>query len=397
MKTGSALTKPHAGVDGALGVELVRLLGADREVGDDDVDLGVLEGGHDVDRLGGGLVDRHAVVLAETVEGRATQHVDTDGGDVADLDRVVLRGVDRLREVLADLLVVDVERGDELHVGDVVVTELDVHEARHGRGRVGVLVVLHALDEGGGAVAHPHDCYSYGPHGDSPCLTGLLVMAGVHRSVLVRGWCAARGLAPLGGDQVGEPAHFALDRLDPVPLKLCGIPVDLGLRALEVGLDPGQSFLEPGTATLEHPEPDLHVGAPEEREPDVEVVVLPRGGTDLRHQALELVVPGVGDLVDDAGPARDRGGGRRLLDEVGPEHLLQRGVEGAVGQHPTPSEHQVEPLAQLVAVHGSLVQQSEDCQLDGLCATCHTTYRSDISATANRVSRRASRPVPFGP
>src|SRR6476469_3627118 len=39
-------------VDRALGVELVGLFGADREVGDEDVGPGVLEDLHDVDRLG---------------------------------------------------------------------------------------------------------------------------------------------------------------------------------------------------------------------------------------------------------------------------------------------------------------------------------------------------------
>jgi hypothetical protein len=64
------------------------------------------------------------------------------GGHVGDLDGVVLRGVDGLGEVLADLLVVDVEGGDELDVADVVVAEGDVHEARDGAGRVGVAVVV---------------------------------------------------------------------------------------------------------------------------------------------------------------------------------------------------------------------------------------------------------------
>jgi hypothetical protein len=44
----------------------------------------------------------------------------TGGGDLGDGDGVVLGGVDRLGEVLADLLVVDVERGDELDVIDVI-------------------------------------------------------------------------------------------------------------------------------------------------------------------------------------------------------------------------------------------------------------------------------------
>ena len=74
MKTGSALTKATLGVDRALGVELVGLLRAHRQVGDEHVGLGVLEHLDDVDRLGVGLLDGLAVVLAEAVEGVAALH-----------------------------------------------------------------------------------------------------------------------------------------------------------------------------------------------------------------------------------------------------------------------------------------------------------------------------------
>jgi hypothetical protein len=50
----------------------------------------------------------------------AAQHRDVELRDVTDLDGVVLAGADRLREVEADLLGVDVERSDELDVADVV-------------------------------------------------------------------------------------------------------------------------------------------------------------------------------------------------------------------------------------------------------------------------------------
>ena len=66
-------------------------------------------------------------------------------------------GPDRLGEVLADLVRVDVERGGELDVADVVAAEVDVHEARDALGGVGVLVVLDALHEGGRAVADADD------------------------------------------------------------------------------------------------------------------------------------------------------------------------------------------------------------------------------------------------
>ena len=72
-----------------------------------------------------------------------------------------------MREVLSHLLGVDVEAGDELHVADVVVAELDVHQAGDARGGIGVLVVLDALHERCGAVADARDGYAYRTHGYS--------------------------------------------------------------------------------------------------------------------------------------------------------------------------------------------------------------------------------------
>ena len=78
-------------------------------------------------------------------------------GHVRELDGVVRVRPDRVREVLADLVLRDVEGGGELDVADVVAAEVDVHEA--GDEVVGrrVLVVLDALDERAGAVADPDD------------------------------------------------------------------------------------------------------------------------------------------------------------------------------------------------------------------------------------------------
>jgi hypothetical protein len=68
---------------------------------------------------------------------------------------VVGRGDDRLGQVAAHLAGVDVERGGELDVADVVAAQVHVHQA--GRRRVGrrLGVVGQALDEGRGAVADP--------------------------------------------------------------------------------------------------------------------------------------------------------------------------------------------------------------------------------------------------
>ena len=118
------------------------------------VDVVVLERLDHVDRVGVGHLDGLGVVLADAVEGRAALHGDVGRRHVGDLDGVVLRREDRLGQVEADLLGVDVERGDELHVADVVLAELHVHQAGHGGVLVGVLVVLHALHKRGRAVAY---------------------------------------------------------------------------------------------------------------------------------------------------------------------------------------------------------------------------------------------------
>ena len=70
---------------------------------------------------------------------------------------VVRLGVDRLGQVLADLVLVDVEGGHELDVADVVAAEVDVHQARDEVVLLGVLVVVAALDEAARAVADADD------------------------------------------------------------------------------------------------------------------------------------------------------------------------------------------------------------------------------------------------
>ena len=67
-------------------------------------------------------------------------------------------------EVLADLLVVDVERGDELDVGDVVVTERHVHQT--GTVPAGPRPEeIHSLDEGRRRSCRLPRCYSNRPIG----------------------------------------------------------------------------------------------------------------------------------------------------------------------------------------------------------------------------------------
>ena len=243
MNTGMAFTKRDAGVEAGLRVEALRLLGADGEVAHEHVGVGVAQHLRDVDRLGRRLLDRLAVVLAEAVERRAALHLDLELADVGELDGVVLPGRDRLAEVEPDLGGVDVERGDEVDVADVVAAEHDVHEARHVLVGVGVAVVLDALDEAAGAVpdsgdgdtnATTHDavapscagCDGVGVIGSASSRPSAAISASTHSRSRWVDWvrcsksdarvavAAARRRAPGAGQAVGERGAPAGEQLE---------------------------------------------------------------------------------------------------------------------------------------------------------------------------------------
>ena len=169
-------------VDGALCVVLVSDLGADRHVGHEHVDLGVLESLDDVHGLGLGLLDGQAVVLAQTIVGDTALHDNPGGRHISDLDGVVLGGIDGLGQVEADLLGIDVERCDELDVVDVVLPELDVHQTGNGGVRVSILVVLDSLNQRAGAVTHANDGDAHGSHLGFSLFVVLHKAAGVAES-----------------------------------------------------------------------------------------------------------------------------------------------------------------------------------------------------------------------
>src|SRR3954447_20664760 len=97
----------------------------------------------------------------------------------------------------------------------------------------------------------------------------------------------------LGVDEIGEPPHLALDRLDRVTSQLAEIAV-VAARGVR---GPVETLLQPGPASLEDAEPDGGVGAGEEREPHVEVVVLPRGRAAVGDLLAEELLPGRRQLV----------------------------------------------------------------------------------------------------
>jgi hypothetical protein len=154
----NAVHETAAGLEDLLHVPLGGLLGADGKVGDDHVGVRVLEDLHDVGRRARRLGDLLAQVLAQAVVGHPAVDLDAQVGNLGvELQRVVLAGEDRLAEVLAHLLGVDVKGGGELDVADVVAAQIDMHESRDGLLGVSVAVVVHPLNKGAGAVADADD------------------------------------------------------------------------------------------------------------------------------------------------------------------------------------------------------------------------------------------------
>src|SRR4029079_1699443 len=188
--------EPDAGPEGLLDVPLRRLFRADPEVPHDHVDLALLQDADDVGRGAGRLLDDLAQVLAEPVVGHPALDLDVEFVRWLKDEGVVRLRVDRLGQVLADLVLVDVERGDELDVADVVAAEVDVHQARDGVGRLRVLVVVAALDEAARAVAAADDR-------DADLLAGPAAVGGRRavRAVGAHGWWSPPGLSiSSGGD-----------------------------------------------------------------------------------------------------------------------------------------------------------------------------------------------------
>ena len=103
------------------------------------------------------LLDDLAEVFADPVVRHPPCDPDPGLGHVRELDRVVGVGPDRVGEILADLVLGDVEGGGELDVADVVAAEVDVHQPGDEVVARGVLVVLDALHERARAVADADD------------------------------------------------------------------------------------------------------------------------------------------------------------------------------------------------------------------------------------------------
>src|SRR6185436_1129690 len=161
---GDAVHERAAGIEHLLDVPLRRRFRADRQVVHDHVGLRVLEQLDDVHRGARPLLDDLRQVLAEPVVRHAALHGDAHVRDLGEHDGVVRPRDDRLGDVLADLVHVDVDRRRDLDVADVVPAQVHVHEPGDPVRGLGVAVVVEALHERRGAVPHADDRDSHLAH-----------------------------------------------------------------------------------------------------------------------------------------------------------------------------------------------------------------------------------------
>ena len=183
------------------------------QVADEDVGPAGPQGGGDVDRLRRGLLDRLAVVLAEPVEGRAP----LDGHvEVADARRTGWCCSARRRSPCPGRC--PPWRRRRRRRRRTRCRARGSHRARRASGRapsprVGVPVVLDALDQRAGAVPDAGDRHPDLAHGSIPflvCRTRRSLPTVSPLSSPVR-WCF--GSLPLGLDQPVEPGDVLFGRL----------------------------------------------------------------------------------------------------------------------------------------------------------------------------------------
>src|SRR5207245_2187199 len=90
-------------------VPLGGFLAAHGQIVDENVSVGLLQDAHNIVRGAFGFGDRLGKVLPEAVVGHATMHLDAKGGDIAEPVGIVGGGIDGVGQVLADLVLVNIE------------------------------------------------------------------------------------------------------------------------------------------------------------------------------------------------------------------------------------------------------------------------------------------------
>src|SRR6185312_11375275 len=121
-----AVDEPTACLQNLLNIPLGGRLAANRQIVDDDIGAGVLEDLDDISGLAGRLGDDLREIFAQAIVGHAALDLYPGGGNTGELVGVVLSREDRLAQVFAHLFRIDVDRGGEFDVADVIAAKVDV-------------------------------------------------------------------------------------------------------------------------------------------------------------------------------------------------------------------------------------------------------------------------------
>ena len=188
----------------------------------------------------------------------------------------------------------------------------------------------------------------------------------VAAGVVCRG-AGVEGRAAFGDDELLEPADLALGALLAVLLegRGCSRPCARG-AACEASRTLARRSSRRERRPSRMRSRTCGLGAGEEGEADVEVVVVPGVRAAGRDEVLEVLLAVGRQLVDDARPLAAAVGRARWSRGSSPSRRswLQRRVERAVGQRAEDAERGGEALAQLVAVQRAVVEQAEDRELE---------------------------------
>ncbi|CDZ89816.1 hypothetical protein RHRU231_560070 [Rhodococcus ruber] len=192
-------------------------------------------------------------------------------------------------------------------------------------------------------------------------------------------FCVALCCRLLGGDQFVEPADLALTGLEAELMKLTGVAIQRPAGPSDCVAEPFPALLDLAAPALEDPHPRLGGGAAEEGEVHAETVVGVVLRTGVGHQLGEALAPLRSELVHATRSSLDGAGWSCvLLDESVGLHPSQRRIEGTVGEGAERAEQPGQSFAELVAVHGRLEEQPENCQLEQeASSTVSSNYPSD--------------------
>jgi hypothetical protein len=91
--------------------------------------------------------------------GHAPGYFNPQGWHLTEPVGIVRGSIDGLREVLAYLILINIDSGHKLNVPDMIAPQINMHQTGDGILLFGITVVLHSLYQRGSTVPDSNNCY----------------------------------------------------------------------------------------------------------------------------------------------------------------------------------------------------------------------------------------------